>query len=65
MDSELDDLAEKLDFACDQCEDLPLKLAVCNKLYTESKNKERYFDRVIFRLNHALDERNYLNSTAC
>jgi hypothetical protein len=26
VDSELDDLAEKLDFNCDQYEDLPLKL---------------------------------------
>lgn len=46
VDSELDDLVEKLDFACDKYEDLPLKLTggmeeVCNKLYTELKNKCR------------------------
>ena len=63
VDSELNDLAEKLDFACDQYEDLPLKLTgemeeVCNKLYAELKNK-RDFDWVIFRLNHALGERSY------
>ena len=62
--SELDDLAEKLDFSCDQYEGLPLKLTggmegVCNKLYAELKNKERDFDWVIFRLNHALDGRSY------
>lgn len=64
VDSELGDLAEKLDFTCGQYEDLPLKLTgemeeVCNKLYAELKNKERYSDWVIFRLNQGLDERSY------
>jgi len=64
VDSELDDPAESLGLACDQYEDLPLKLTgemeeVCNKLYAELKNKERVFDWAIFRLNHTLDERSY------
>ena len=64
VDGELGDLAEKLDFACDQYENLPLKLTggmeeVCNKLYTELKDKERDLDWVIFRLSRALDERSY------
>jgi hypothetical protein len=64
VDSELDGLAEKLDPACDQHENLPLKLMggteeVCNKLYTEVKGKERDLDWVIFHLSHALDERSY------
>ena len=47
--SGLDDLAEKLGFACGQYEDLPLKLTremeeVDNKLYAELKNKGRDFD---------------------
>jgi hypothetical protein len=45
VDSEVNDLAEKLGFACDQYEDLPLKLmggmeVVCNRLYAELKNKK-------------------------
>ena len=64
VDSELDDPAEKLGFACGQYEDLTLKLRgemeeVCNRLYAELKNKERDSDWVIFRLNHALDERSH------
>ena len=56
VDSELNDLAEKLGFACDQYKDLPLKLTgemeeVYNRLYAELKNKERDSDWVIFRLN--------------
>lgn len=44
VNSEFNDLAEKLGFACDQYEDSPLKLMggmeeVCNRLYAELKNK--------------------------
>ena len=65
--SELDDLAEKLDFACDQYEDLPLKSTreteqVCNKSTPSSRTRKEIFDWVIFRLNRALDEGSYLNS---
>ena len=64
VNSEFNDLAEKLVLACDQHEDLPLKLTgemeeVDNKLYAELKNKERDSDWVVLRLDHALDERSH------
>ena len=47
VDSELNDLAEKLDFACNQYEDLPLKLMgemeeVCNRLYAAQEQGKRF-----------------------